>query len=150
MSEISRKDLLAKNLGRMQKMFRKEYAFLPASFSLPGEANELRVCCRSNRCHQTEPSTKLSGVGLHWALSMAYLFQAFVKTKKGKKLTLIVKPHTGCQGKGIYLTSSCDNINMNENNVVQVRCDSPYIEAACAYLIHSFVGCARPTSATRC
>jgi hypothetical protein len=93
MTEICRKDLLSKNLGRMQKMFPQEYAFLPASFSLPAEANELR---------------------------------SFVKKKK-TKLTLIVKPNSGCQGKGIYLTSTCDNINMSENNVVQTYVRNPLL-----------------------
>jgi hypothetical protein len=37
MSEICRKDLLAKNLTRMQKQFPKDYNFFPNSWVLPGE-----------------------------------------------------------------------------------------------------------------
>ena len=82
MAEISRKDFLAKNLTRMQKMFPEDYNFFPATFTMPGDANLLRD---------------------------------FVKSKKGKtKLTMIVKPSVGCQGKGIYLASSIDKINTSE------------------------------------
>ena len=84
MAEISRKDFLAKNLTRMQKMFPEEYNFFPATFTMPNDANILRD---------------------------------FIKSKKGKtKLTMIVKPSVGCQGKGIYLASKIDDIN--------TRCDS--------------------------
>ena len=95
MAEISRKDFLAKNLTRMQKMFSEEYSYFPATFALPQEANLLRDFCRS---------------------------------KKGKtKLTLIVKPSVGCQGKGIYLATTCDKINMSEPVVVQTYVRNPLL-----------------------
>ena len=95
MAEISRKDFLAKNLTRMQKMFPEDYNFFPATFTMPGDANLLRD---------------------------------FVKSKKGKtKLTLIVKPAVGCQGKGIYLASTCDKIDMTEPVVAQTYVRNPLL-----------------------
>ncbi len=95
MAEISRKDFLAKNLTRMQKMFPEDYNFFPATFTMPNDANLLRD---------------------------------FVRSKKGKKkLTLIVKPSVGCQGKGIYLASSCDKINMTEPVVAQTYVRNPLL-----------------------
>lgn len=37
MSEICRKDLLARNLNRMLKMFPKDYNFFPKTWCIPAE-----------------------------------------------------------------------------------------------------------------
>ncbi|GAA48693.1 tubulin polyglutamylase ttll6 [Clonorchis sinensis] len=92
MSELCRKDSLARNLNRMAKMFPKDYAIFPKTWSLPAEWNEL---------------------------------QAY--TRKRKSRTYILKPDSGCQGRGIYLTRSIKEIRPMENMICQVYISKPFL-----------------------
>ncbi|XP_054286926.1 tubulin polyglutamylase TTLL13-like [Macrosteles quadrilineatus] len=49
MSEICRKDLLARNLNRMLKFFPKEYNFFPKTWCLPSDLGEVLQYSRSHR-----------------------------------------------------------------------------------------------------
>lgn len=62
MSELAKKNLLAKNLNRIAKQLPGEFAFVPATFILPGEAEPLRSwftsqarCALTWRRHATRP-----------------------------------------------------------------------------------------------
>nr|CDS17693.1 tubulin polyglutamylase TTLL13 [Echinococcus granulosus] len=71
MSEICRKDALARNLNRMLKLFPKEYSIFPKTWILPADWGDL---------------------------------QQYARQKKNR--TYILKPDTGCQGKGIWITKT--------------------------------------------
>ena len=43
MSEICRKDLLARNMNRLQRLFPKEYNVFPKSWTLPADYGEFQV-----------------------------------------------------------------------------------------------------------
>eukprot|EP00736_Rhodelphis_marinus_P003376 Rmarinus@m.23445 len=92
MSEISRKHSLARNLGRMRKMFHDEYNFFPQTWILPQDLNDFKL-----------------------------------QFKKKKPTTFIVKPDRGCQGKGIYLTRSLDDIDPKEPLVAQKYVNKPFL-----------------------
>jgi tubulin polyglutamylase TTLL6/13 len=47
-TELCRKDLLARNLGRLQRVFPEEYSFFPRTFVLPADAGSLDQFCRSH------------------------------------------------------------------------------------------------------
>eukprot|EP01052_Picozoa_sp_SAG31_P032208 SAG31_NODE_3507_length_4183_cov_2.185113_2_plen_235_part_00 len=51
----------------------------------------------------------------------------YVRQKRRSKMTFIVKPHSGCQGKGIFLTQRPETLNMSENVVVQTYIKSPLL-----------------------
>jgi len=93
MSEICRKDMLARNMNRLAKSFPKEYNIFPKSWVLPADYGD---------------------------------FQNFYRTKKGK--CYIVKPDTGCQGKGIFVTKNpAKDIKPTENVVVQQYISKPLL-----------------------
>ncbi|TGZ74249.1 hypothetical protein CRM22_001037 [Opisthorchis felineus] len=92
MSELCRKDSLARNLNRMAKIFPKDYAIYPKTWSLPAEWNEL---------------------------------QAYARKRKSR--TYILKPDSGCQGRGIYLTRSIREIRPMENMICQVYISKPFL-----------------------
>ncbi|XP_019885586.2 tubulin polyglutamylase ttll6 [Camponotus floridanus] len=92
MTEICRKDLLARNLNRMQKLFPKDYNFFPKTWCFPADHGD----------------------------AMAY-----AKTRRSK--TFIVKPDTGCQGRGIYLTKHLKDIKPSERLICQVYIARPFL-----------------------
>ncbi|XP_059179352.1 tubulin polyglutamylase ttll6-like isoform X6 [Physella acuta] len=92
MSEICRKDLLARNLNRMQKLFPKEYNVFPKTWCLPADYGD---------------------------------FQAYTRQKKNK--TYILKPESGCQGKGIWVTKCPKEIKSNEHMICQVYITKPFL-----------------------
>lgn len=47
-------------------------------------------------------------------------------TKNGKK-TFIIKPAASCQGRGIYLTRTWENVSMDEQLVAQRYLEKPYL-----------------------
>jgi len=49
MAEISRKDLLNRNLSRMRKLFPKEYSFFPQTWALPGDLGVLKAHLRAKK-----------------------------------------------------------------------------------------------------
>ena len=93
MSELAKKNLLAKNLNRLAKALPADFGFFPPSFTLPADLDALR---------------------------------AWVSPLK-RKPTLIVKPDAGCQGKGIFLTKSLDDLSQVEGCVAQQYLPSPLL-----------------------
>ncbi|GFR98527.1 tubulin polyglutamylase TTLL13 [Elysia marginata] len=92
MNEICRKDLLARNLNRMQKMFPKEYNVFPKTWCLPADYGD---------------------------------FQAYTRQKKNK--TYILKPESGCQGRGIWVTKNPKDIKPHEHMICQVYVNRPFL-----------------------
>ncbi|KAL5005179.1 hypothetical protein ScPMuIL_018635, partial [Solemya velum] len=92
MSEICRKDLLARNLNRMMKMFPKEYSVFPKTWCLPADYGD---------------------------------FQAYTRQKKNK--TYILKPESGCQGKGIWVTKNPKEVKAHEHMICQVYLNRPLL-----------------------
>ncbi|XP_015177125.1 PREDICTED: tubulin polyglutamylase TTLL13P-like [Polistes dominula] len=92
MTEICRKDLLARNLNRMFKLFPKDYNFFPKTWCFPADHGE----------------------------AIAY-------SKLHRSKTFIIKPDTGCQGRGIYLTRSLKDVKPNERLICQVYVSRPYL-----------------------
>ncbi|XP_054851545.1 tubulin polyglutamylase TTLL6 [Eublepharis macularius] len=67
MSEICRKDLLARNMGRMLKLFPKEFNFFPRTWCLPADYGELQAYSRSKK-HKTficKPDSGCQGRGIY-------------------------------------------------------------------------------------
>lgn len=92
MAEICRKDLLARNLNRMIKLFPKEYNVFPKSWCLPADYGDL---------------------------------QAYSRAKRHK--TYILKPESGCQGKGIWVTKNTKEIKAHEHMLCQVYVSKPFL-----------------------
>ncbi|KAJ1135599.1 hypothetical protein NDU88_002037 [Pleurodeles waltl] len=66
MSEICRKDTLARNMSRMQKLFPKEYHLLPRTWCLPADYGDLQAYGRARK-HKTyicKPDTGCQGRGI--------------------------------------------------------------------------------------
>ncbi|XP_042333598.1 tubulin polyglutamylase TTLL6 [Sceloporus undulatus] len=66
MSEICRKDLLARNMGRMLKLFPKEFNFFPRTWCLPADYGELQAFGRLKK-HKTyicKPDSGCQGRGI--------------------------------------------------------------------------------------
>ncbi|XP_043279120.1 tubulin polyglutamylase TTLL13-like isoform X2 [Venturia canescens] len=87
MTEICRKDLLARNLNRMLRIFPKEYNFFPKT------------------CHGDAV--------------------AYSKVRRSK--TFIIKPETGCQGKGIYITKNLKDVRPYDRMICQVYLSKPFL-----------------------
>ncbi|KAL0127819.1 hypothetical protein PUN28_003214 [Cardiocondyla obscurior] len=92
MTEICRKDLLARNLNRMQKLFPKDYNFFPKTWCLPADHGDVL---------------------------------AYSKTRRSR--TFILKPDTGCQGRGIYLTRHLRDVKPSERLICQVYIAKPFL-----------------------
>ncbi|KAL5967771.1 Tubulin polyglutamylase ttll6, partial [Taenia solium] len=92
MSEICRKDALARNLNRMLKLFPKEYSIFPKTWILPADWGDL---------------------------------QQYARQKKNR--TYILKPDTGCQGKGIWITKTPREIKATENLICQTYISRPFL-----------------------
>ena len=92
MSEICRKDLLARNMNRLWKQFPKDYAIFPRTWCLPADFGD---------------------------------YQSFCRTKKNK--TFILKPDSGSQGKGIFLTKSPKEIKPGEDLICQQYISKPFL-----------------------
>jgi len=93
MSEICRKDLLARNMNRLWKQFPKDYAIFPKTWCLPADYGE---------------------------------FIAFSRQKKNS--TFIVKPDSGSQGRGIFLTKSPkQDIKPGEDVICQQYVSKPFL-----------------------
>eukprot|EP00912_Choanoflagellata_sp_UC4_P001087 UC4_evm3s670 len=68
MGEICRKDLMARNLSRMSKLFPQEYNFHPKSWSLPADLGEFRRYARLRKHKDTyivKPDAAAQGRGIH-------------------------------------------------------------------------------------
>ncbi|KAL4227526.1 Tubulin polyglutamylase ttll6 [Mactra antiquata] len=92
MSEICRKDLLARNMNRMLKMFPKEYNVFPKTWCLPADYGD---------------------------------YQAYCRQKKNK--TYILKPESGCQGRGIWVTKNPKDVKPHEHMICQLYMSRPLL-----------------------
>ncbi|XP_034239895.1 tubulin polyglutamylase TTLL13-like [Thrips palmi] len=92
MAEICRKDLLARNLNRMLRLFPKDYNFFPKTWCLPADLGDLN---------------------------------SYARTRRNR--TYILKPDTGCQGKGIYLTRSVRDLKPHTRMICQVYIARPFL-----------------------
>uniref|UniRef100_A0A8C5P9U8 Tubulin tyrosine ligase like 13 n=1 Tax=Leptobrachium leishanense TaxID=445787 RepID=A0A8C5P9U8_9ANUR len=66
MSEICRKDLLARNMNRMLKLFPKEYNIFPRTWCLPADFGDFQAYCRSkkNKTYICKPDSGCQGRGI--------------------------------------------------------------------------------------
>ncbi|XP_028930455.1 tubulin polyglutamylase TTLL6 [Ornithorhynchus anatinus] len=66
MSEICRKDLLARNMSRMLKLFPKEFHFFPRTWCLPADWGDLQSYSRSRKCktYICKPDSSCQGRGI--------------------------------------------------------------------------------------
>ncbi|KAI8920437.1 tubulin-tyrosine ligase family-domain-containing protein [Entophlyctis helioformis] len=105
MHEICRKDHLARNLGRLSRLFPKDYNFFPKTWMLPSEWSEFKMSFK--------PSRKGGGGGSGSGSSSGQSF--------------IAKPDHGCQGKGIFLFKDPDQVHdlRNSNMIIQTYLASP-------------------------
>ncbi|CAH8482830.1 unnamed protein product [Dicrocoelium dendriticum] len=72
MSELCRKDSLARNLNRMAKMFPKDYAIFPKTWCLPSDWNELQNYARKrkSKTYIFKPDTGCQGRGIYLTKSV--------------------------------------------------------------------------------
>mmetsp|Transcript_4055 Transcript_4055/g.11845 ORF Transcript_4055/g.11845 Transcript_4055/m.11845 type:complete len:743 (-) Transcript_4055:766-2994(-) len=98
MHRICNKGHLAIAIRRMKRFFPLEYNFSPRSWVLPHELNDLRDYISRQR------------------------------QKRGSRMpTFIVKPDRGCQGKGIHLTKSAEDIDPTVRQVAQKYVKNPLL-----------------------
>nr|XP_039251875.1 tubulin polyglutamylase ttll6-like [Styela clava] len=66
MNEICRKDLLARNLNRLYKLFPKDYCLFPKSWSLPADYSDFQAHCRTkkNKTYICKPESGCQGKGI--------------------------------------------------------------------------------------
>ena len=97
MGEICRKDALAKNMMKIQKIFPSDYDFVPKTWTMPQDANTF----------------------------LNYAKESSKKRKKTK--TFIAKPSNGAMGNGIRLFRSAEKAPLDENYIVQEYLDKPML-----------------------
>ncbi|XP_063781905.1 tubulin polyglutamylase TTLL13 [Pseudophryne corroboree] len=66
MSEICRKDLLARNMNRLLKLFPKDYNIFPRTWCLPADYGDLQAYCRTkkNKTYICKPDSGCQGRGI--------------------------------------------------------------------------------------
>lgn len=66
MSEICRKDLLARNMNRLLKLFPKDYNIFPRTWCLPADYGDFQAYCRSkkNKTYICKPDSGCQGRGI--------------------------------------------------------------------------------------
>ena len=97
MPNIARKNRMGQNLNRIAKVFPKEFSFYPRTWSLPSEMSDFRM--------QFDQTT---GLGLN-------------------NRVFIIKPDAGCQGKGIFLVRSWDQVPQQDGVVAQLYIKKPLL-----------------------
>ena len=97
MHDIAKKSSLAKALNRMRLLFPDDFAFYPRTWTLPAQLDAFRAHCTA------------------------------AARGSGREPTYIVKPSGGCQGNGIYLVRSPEQLSSggHQNAVVHEYLDSP-------------------------
>ncbi|XP_077020779.1 tubulin polyglutamylase TTLL6 isoform X6 [Tamandua tetradactyla] len=81
MSEICRKDLLARNMNRLLKMFPKDFHFFPRTWCLPADWGDLQSYSRSrkNKTYICKPDSGCQGRGI-------FITQSVKEIKPGEDL----------------------------------------------------------------
>ena len=97
MVEVCRKDCLAKNMAKMQKLFPDEFDFTPRTWNMPQESNIF--------LSQAKESAK----------------------KKKRPKTYIAKPSNGAMGNGIRLFRNLEKAPLEENYIIQEYLDKPML-----------------------
>lgn len=72
MSEICRKDLLARNMNRLLKLFPKDYNIFPRTWCLPADYGDLQAYCRTkkNKTYICKPDSGCQGKGIFLSKNM--------------------------------------------------------------------------------
>ncbi|XP_075131915.1 tubulin polyglutamylase TTLL13 [Leptodactylus fuscus] len=72
MSEICRKDLLARNMNRLLKLFPKDYNIFPRTWCLPADFGDLQAYCRTkkNKTYICKPDSGCQGRGIFLSKNM--------------------------------------------------------------------------------
>ncbi|XP_078539376.1 LOW QUALITY PROTEIN: tubulin polyglutamylase TTLL13 [Lissotriton helveticus] len=67
MNEICRKDLLARNMNRLLKLFPKEFNIFPRTWCLPADYGDLQAYCRmkKNKTYICKPDSGCQGKGIY-------------------------------------------------------------------------------------
>lgn len=102
MSEISKKDALARNMAKISKLLPKEFDFVPRTWIMPTDYSSL----------------------LTYALETKK--NAFAQ-QKPNRTTFIMKPANGAMGHGIKLFRNVEKIQPIENFIVQEYIPNPYL-----------------------
>ena len=100
MYALARKDHLARNLNRLQKLFPEDYKFFPQTWLLPAEFGDFKK-------QFGEQNNK--------------------KKRKPNCKTFIGKPEASCQGRGIFITRNLDDFEPTEHYVVQRYLHKPLL-----------------------
>lgn len=64
MHEICRKDYLARNLARLNKLFPKDYNFFPKTWILPNDCNDFKQSSGGSKCFIAKPDHGCQGKGI--------------------------------------------------------------------------------------
>ncbi|KAM4677700.1 tubulin polyglutamylase TTLL13 [Discoglossus pictus] len=72
MNEICRKDLLARNMNRLLKLFPKEYNIFPRTWCLPADYGDFQAYCRTkkNKTYICKPDSGCQGKGIFLSRNM--------------------------------------------------------------------------------
>ncbi|KAM4749022.1 tubulin polyglutamylase TTLL13 [Rhinophrynus dorsalis] len=72
MSEICRKDLLARNMNRLLKLFPKDYNIFPRTWCLPADFGDFQAHCRTkkNKTYICKPDSGCQGRGIFLSRNM--------------------------------------------------------------------------------
>ncbi|KAM9311906.1 tubulin polyglutamylase TTLL13 [Gastrophryne carolinensis] len=72
MNEICRKDLLARNMNRLLKLFPKDYNIFPRTWCLPADYGDLQAYCRTkkNKTYICKPDSGCQGRGIFLSKNM--------------------------------------------------------------------------------
>ena len=96
-TELTRKDRLCFNYGKMQQKFGKQqFDFLPETYTIPEEFNEFYKAFH-------------------------------VRSSKDERNLWIVKPSCSSQGKGIFMVDDIAEVPLNESMVVSRYIDNPLL-----------------------
>jgi hypothetical protein len=105
-AELTRKDRLCFNVGKMQQKFGKEnFDFLPETYILPDGYPEFEKQFKLRAAQQRDQ-------GMDGEFS---------------KNLWIVKPSSSSQGKGIYMIDDLSELQMNESQVISRYIDNPLL-----------------------
>lgn len=113
MHEMAKKMPLARALNRLRRCFPEEFDFVPMTWSLPLELEAFKQHCSS--CEAAAAAT----------LSPPPVY--------------IVKPSAGCQGKGIYLASSAEQLRRDGAAVVQQYLSKPLLLGGLKFDLRCYV-----------
>mmetsp|Transcript_76798 Transcript_76798/g.151942 ORF Transcript_76798/g.151942 Transcript_76798/m.151942 type:complete len:723 (-) Transcript_76798:167-2335(-) len=90
---LARKTRLARNMARMQRLFPKEYNFLPPTWNLPDDIGELEKqfggCTESKSFYIVKPDHLCQGRGIYLTTSLDRLRKTAVESRKKDSLAVV-------------------------------------------------------------